>query len=692
MGLCSLCSKTPFADLPDPQKPWASSRVADDTEMIEFYWREEGRQDPLGFPWHEDLDALATSAKSCKMCTVVQAGAQVWLDRYRTAEKTNKHWMEFREDDDPIPSGQRLWLTKRFGGAEGFDVFVEVPNKNGYHLITAVAFSVEKENEVADLFSLRPMEPHSASPASLDVVTSWLEHCVNDHEQCSKEEMQLPSRVLDVGGSNESIKLVDGARRSGKYICLSYCWGSSVHFTTSRETIEARQSGISLSDLPKTLLDAVKLTRHLGIRYLWIDSLCICQGDADDWARESARMIDVYSHAYLVIAANHASDKSVGFFHARQPRAKAIVDLPGYGDSSARGVNAMLVSPSDEWTNGGTFDGEPLTSRGWALQERLIARRVLHYNSKQMYFECGHGIVGEDGCRIEARQYDLTNRRPSRRPFRPLHGGDHETWNQLLWAYGKRELSRPTDKLPAISGLASYCAKKIAKEYVAGIWSNAIVEGIAWQGLGNRRAVATSEHLYIGPSWSWASYDGIAATGLYTGWTDIAKIEEWHVDLKNEANPYGEVKDAWLRVHGPMTQLTPREKSDVDHEIRLKRAGLTPRPKMRRKYPKEEGCPVALDYMETIETEEWRGWDPSVLILGGYPKKGELWIKGNVSDAESDSEDDHSGDYWYGLVVVPVRQGEGENKMKRVGWMFLDGDEVAKVKKDREVWRTITLY
>lgn len=66
-------------------------------------------------------------------------------------------------------------------------------------------------------------------------------------------------------------------------------WGDAPHFVTSRKSLEARKDGIRLSDLPKTYLDAITITRHLGLRYIWVDALCICQDDADDWARESAR-------------------------------------------------------------------------------------------------------------------------------------------------------------------------------------------------------------------------------------------------------------------------------------------------------------------------------------------------------------------------------------------------------------------
>lgn len=115
--------------------------------------------------------------------------------------------------------------------------------------------------------------------------------------------------------------------------------------------------------MPQTFVDAIIVARYLGIRYLWIDSLCICQDDVDDWARESARMCDVYSNAHLVIAANRSGNSAGGCFHIREPRPHAVINLPG----STESVNAMSLFPSDQECafSGAEFRAEPLAQRGW---------------------------------------------------------------------------------------------------------------------------------------------------------------------------------------------------------------------------------------------------------------------------------------------------------------------------------------
>jgi len=165
------------------------------------------------------------------------------------------------------------------------------------------------------------------------------------------------------------------------------------------------------------------------------------QHDKADWARESGRMMDLYSNAYLVVAANHAKNDSEGCFHNRPARPKSKINLPELGD-----ICAQLLYPGDEWgVRGPDFEEEPLSRRGWTLQERVLARRILHYNTRQIYLECNHGVISEDGSSFEHRYCcDLNDLNETKEP-RPRKGynsqlsPEHTMWNSLLWSYGRRK-------------------------------------------------------------------------------------------------------------------------------------------------------------------------------------------------------------------------------------------------------------
>jgi hypothetical protein len=57
-----------------------------------------------------------------------------------------------------------------------------------------------------------------------------------------------------------------------------------------------REKGIAWPLLRRTFQHAIITTYGLGIKYLWIDSLSILQGDEKDWETESAEMGPVYEN------------------------------------------------------------------------------------------------------------------------------------------------------------------------------------------------------------------------------------------------------------------------------------------------------------------------------------------------------------------------------------------------------------
>jgi hypothetical protein len=147
----------------------------------------------------------------------------------------------------------------------------------------------------------------------------------------------------------------------------------------------------------------------------------------------------VYSNAHIVSAANHAKDSSVGCLHTRQFRPDATITISGFSGNGGNetSVRATLLFPGDEYGGrAGEFNNEPLFRRGWVLQERVLAKRAIHYNTRKMYFECHRGIISEDGHRIEQRLCPLHGPKQSL-----LEKTDRDTWNYLLWAYGDRRLT-----------------------------------------------------------------------------------------------------------------------------------------------------------------------------------------------------------------------------------------------------------
>lgn len=243
-----------------------------------------------------------------------------------------------------------------------------------------------------------PTLPASRSPISFSLLRKWLRVCDEEHQAfgCHLEsEGKLPTRVIDVSPDEKNPGLLrlhtTGPNEGGQYIALSHCWGKLDEeekklFCTSKENLLERQNqGFELSILPQTLMDAIQVTREIGVRYIWIDSLCITQyGDDSDWKREAALMDNVFRNAYCTIAATFALDSNQGLLR-QAPVKTPYVSVP----HSVQGP-VYICTGIDNFDQ----DAEkgPLSGRAWVLQERTLSRRTTHFSKSQVYWECGDGI------------------------------------------------------------------------------------------------------------------------------------------------------------------------------------------------------------------------------------------------------------------------------------------------------------
>ncbi|KAJ5733421.1 extracellular lipase [Penicillium malachiteum] len=220
--------------------------------------------------------------------------------------------------------------------------------------------------------SVVPILPRGNDEEVLRRLSAWLDERRKEVPAWSDASVEkpLPTRVLDLGQpclerfSQESLeqdlRLVESNGQRGHYTTLSYCWGGYSEFKTTRSNYHDRLEGIMFADLPKTYADAVCITRSLGVRYLWIDALCIIQEDPKDWLHEAGCMSDIFWNTTCRIAANEGKDPTEGFFPPKET--PASIKVPNLvGEELSTGLSDVEKNtPKDDDDQGQNYEADYL--------------------------------------------------------------------------------------------------------------------------------------------------------------------------------------------------------------------------------------------------------------------------------------------------------------------------------------------
>jgi hypothetical protein len=426
------------------------------------------------------------------------------------------------------------------------------------------------------------VEDDTGLESSWKLVLKWLKDCEECHDKCSPVESGnpwYPTRLLDVGEEDTSlVKLIvtTNSRIRGPYLTLSHRWGKGDMYKLMTAELQSFQDGISPAKFPRTFKDAMTVTKRLGFRYIWIDSLCILQDSVEDWQIESSQMQKVYANGYLNIAATAATGPEDGLFqHRERDQAWPLYVSTAADHRVSLAYDASMVEEELERVE--------LNNRAWTLQERLLAPRVLHFGRRQLFWEC----QAQQACEMFPQQIPISCLRYNNvfrcgKSLEPAIFMDriarlggivpedpaqfpYEMWRHVVPRYMGCSLTMAKDKLVAIGGVAKHISNMIHDEYAAGHWRSSIPGSLLWMTLRHQQADKAPSYRpqpYRAPSWSWASLEAeITWSGVdgpsrvYSKAEQLVDIHEVSINPVAGDDEFGQLTGGLIRLSGRL--LTP---------------------------------------------------------------------------------------------------------------------------------------
>ena len=248
----------------------------------------------------------------------------------------------------------------------------------------------------------------------------------------------------------------------------------------------------------------IKIARRTGVRFVWIDSLCIIQDSREDWEKEAAQMASVYSNAWLTLCASGSADGTGGCRTDPESQSFGPVDIQAKVSEEALGFAEVYRGQTLTfrlWARGPdpaseVLTKDPLTQRGWCLQERELSPRIAHFSKDTVRWECRDikaslEFPWGDNPRFNGEQR-LLDTYESRfcigRPSGTVQVEESRKaiikfrlcWMDIVTRYTQRSLTYRSDILPAFAGIARKCSEIYSDEYMAGLWKAYLANELLW--------------------------------------------------------------------------------------------------------------------------------------------------------------------------------------------------------------------
>ncbi|KAH7253100.1 heterokaryon incompatibility protein-domain-containing protein [Fusarium solani] len=497
----------------------------------------------------------------------------------------------------------------------------------------------------------------SKHDSKLEQIRSWFHNCTKNHDNCRRfsdlvaPQNQRPSRVLDIHNSKVRLECSVQNIPSFEYVTLSHMWGPdpTACLRLKEASLEEFKLRIPEDQLPGKYLDAIRVARALGFRYIWIDSLCIIQDSSEDWEKEAVKMASVYGRTSCNISyvCPPSSDRGQ---HLRDPRVdlpcklrlshpQTSKDDPGPAELVVQYFPGFLreywspTSHKEEW---------PILSRAWTFDDELYGQAKRNPESKMQT----HALFAASGA--GTRDFPIKD-------------------------YRTESLTYETDRAIAFAGIA----RKEFAEFEL-LWIVRRPEALSHE---TNRKLSEQQRL-AAPSWSWFSIatlpqeSRLAADSVGFSICTSMAMESRFVVYRAQVL-------SWHHLHGPealfhkfegmrlvlRTRKVASKLEWVGNEIRLSSNGNHPfqdcgklGPKHSMLYSHDDGSILPGSQLPT----------DSVMVLSIFTasRSGGKTIKEyQIPITQDDDRDENVETQWNyaGLVVVPAAGSPGgEERWRRI--------------------------
>ncbi|KAJ5998761.1 HET domain protein [Penicillium sp. IBT 35674x] len=488
------------------------------------------------------------------------------------------------------------------------DLIIECTWGTQYSVVYSIFVDAEDlsyaDEPISKTVPLRKIDPDPMSDQVVDKINGWIASCSHSHSSCHPaEDALLPRFVIEIQGSEDtkpSLRLFENGQKMARYIALSYVWGIRPQpVQLMRENMEQLKESIDYDTLPSTIQDAICVARCLGVQYVWVDALCIVQDDDDIKKQQIGQMQNIYGNSYLTVQAANVATVKESFLKLRNsPKPFKL----RYDDSS----HIYLRGYTPDRMPGGSA-----RQRAWVFQESILPNRLLVYGEHQLVFQCREGIQYEYGFRANQMKYRSPATPSFLRPgnwlnylgkrlIQPIPPPDRRLDYLSAWysalddGYTTRLLTFPSDRLPAISGIALRFQKEIGGRYVAGLWESDLPWGLLWESKNTAMYPSTIKPAVwwmsrpanpCAPSWSWAAMDGSTRHAFWARHNDTREHGSPIATacMKSlQVNMAGEIvnSDGMLQIGAPLIYAAVICKTDPRH-MDLRQYRLMPNGKPR---------------------------------------------------------------------------------------------------------------